>query len=513
MTRVDKIKEVRELKYINGFSIREICRRAKLSRNTVRKILRRDATKLTYSRQNNPQPIRGSIKELIETWVSEDQDVRRKQRRKALRMYEILKDAHGYKGSYETVARCYRQAKQNLNSQQAEAYIPLEFGPGEAYQFDWSPILAYIGGELVELQLGVTTLCHSRYFFARAYPCQKQELMLDLHTRAFGFFGGTCRRGIYDNLKTAVKEILKGKHRNLQERFIEFSSHYLIAPEFCNPASGNEKGRVENKIGYIIRNFFAPIPWFDSIEELNERLLAWCISCARSKTHPEIRDKTIYQVYEQEKDNLVCLPAHIFECCRIQQAIVSPISLVRLDNNYYSVPTDYISQTVQVRGYADEVVISSGSRKIGWHKRSYEWGKQIFNPYHYLSALARKPGAFRDGKPFKNWILPDIFNQYRRLLSEKYPDGDRYFVRTLILLKDYSLPEVTETLKAAVSQGVLGDSYVLALLKQKREPEVEHTVVSVRVELSKYRAPERPLSEYDTLLANRRKELQYHEPN
>ena len=196
--------------------------------------------------------------------------------------------------------------------------------------------------------------------------------MLELHTRAFDFFGGSCRRGIYDNLKTAVKHLLKGKHRNLQERFLEFSSHYLFEPEFCNPASGNEKGRVENKIGYIKRNFFAPIPRFESIEELNERLLCWCMSQARTKAHPELQDKTIYQVYEQEKDNLVCLPAHTFECCRIQQAVVSTISLVSFDNNRYSVPTEYVSQTVLVRGYANEVVISAGGRKIGWHKRSYD---------------------------------------------------------------------------------------------------------------------------------------------
>jgi len=203
----------------------------------------------------------------------------------------------------------------------------------------------------------------------------------------------------------------------------------------------------------------------------------------------------------------VYLPAHAFECCRIQPAVVSPISLIRLDNNYYSVPTDYISHTVQVRGYADEVVISSGGHTIGWHKRSYDRGKQIFNPYHYLKALARKPGAFRDGKPFKNWKLPDIFNQYRRLLAQKYPDGDLYFVRTLVLLKDYSLPEVTEAIKTAVSQGILGDSYVLALLRQNREPEAEYTTtLSVKVELSKYRAPKRPLSEYNNLLTNQRKE-------
>ena len=123
-------------------------------------------------------------------------------------------------------------------------FIPLEFGAGQAAQFDWGDVKAVIGGQLTALNVGAIQLCKSRKSYARAYPGQKQELLFDIHRREFEHFGGVPRRMIYDNMKTAVKKILKGNHRNLQERFAEFSSLYLYQAEFCNPARGNEKGRL-----------------------------------------------------------------------------------------------------------------------------------------------------------------------------------------------------------------------------------------------------------------------------
>ncbi len=116
--------------------------------------------------------------------------------------------------------------------------------------------------------------------------------MLDFHQRAFQFFGGSCERGIYDNLKTAVKAILKGRHRNVNERFKQFCSHWLFEPDFCTPAKGNEKGRVENKVGFVRRNFFVPTIRSESLEELNEWLLDFAISKARTISNPEYPDKT-----------------------------------------------------------------------------------------------------------------------------------------------------------------------------------------------------------------------------
>jgi len=323
MMSVKQIKEVRMMRQ-EGLPIREICRKAGISRNTVRKILRGQQARFKYDRQACSQPTQDSIKEIIETWVKQDSLETRKYRRTAKRMFNLLQgDEYGYKGSYASVLRCFQEVRSQLNRNPAEVFIPLDFGPGQAAQFDWGDVKAVVGDQLMPLNVGAVQLCKSRKSYARAYPGQKQELLFDVHRRAFEHFGGVPRRMIYDNLKTAVKKILKGNHRNLQERFVEFSSSYLYQPEFCNPAKGNEKGRVENLIGNIRKNFFVPGRKFASLEELNDRLLSYLISVARTNIHPESADKTRHDIYEEEKSSLMPLPGHGYECCRVTHAAVT----------------------------------------------------------------------------------------------------------------------------------------------------------------------------------------------
>jgi transposase len=502
MTRMDKINEVRKLRLLQNLQIKEIVRRTKLSRNTVRKIIRTDVTKFTYHRES-AHPVTGGIEEHIKEWLIEDQDKPKKKKRKARRICNILRDPpYNYTGSYESIAKLVKSLKKELGQKSQEVFIPLYFEPGDAFQFDWGEVEAYIKGQLVTLQCGAVQLCHSRKFYSRSYPCQKQELLLDIHRRAFEYFGGVCKRGIYDNLKTAVQKILKGNHRNLQERFLRFTSHYLYKPEFCNPAKGNEKGRIEGIIGFIRRNFFTPVPRFDSIEELNEALFRFCLSCAMQMEHPEMQGKSRHSVYLEEKELFIILPGYGFDCCRENYAAVSTTSLVYFDNNRYSVPTEYVCESVLIKGYAEEVVISHNGKEIGRHKRIYGYKQNSFNPHHYLDILLKKPRAFRDGWPFKDWNLPEVFMRYQALLNDKYPDGDHYFAKTLLLLKEWPLKEVAEAIGKAITIGILGDGYLLTLLKQPNEECPPKIIISVKDELAIYKAQQKPPSYYDSVLRN-----------
>jgi transposase len=497
MMSVRQIKEVRMLRQ-QGLPIRDICRKAGISRNTVRKILRGKEAKFTYQREPSSQPAQEPIKELIESWVKHDSLEGKKYRRTAKRMYhELQGGTYGYSGSYASVLRCFQEAHARLGKDPAEVFIPLEFGNGEAAQFDWGEVKAVIGGQLISLNLGAMQLCKSRKSYARAYPSQKQELLFDVHRRAFEHFGGVPRRVIYDNLRTAVKKILKGNHRNLQERFVEFSSLYLYESEFCNPAKGNEKGRIENQIGFIRENFFVPIPKFATIEELNDRLLSFLISVSRTKLHPNCPDQTRHEIYEQERGSFIPLPAHGYECCRVTHAAVTSYSTIHFETNQYSVPGEHVGKTVQVKGYADEVVVSLKGAEIARHKRLYSTRQQSLNPYHYLEALSRKPRAFADGLPFKEWQLPEVFQQYRRMLKERFEDGDRYFVKTLLLVREWPILEVAESIRQAIAVNALGDGCVLMILRRMRNPDYEHRSLDIRSELARYKAQQPPLSRYD----------------
>lgn len=500
MMGVKQIKTVRMLRQ-DGQPIKEICRKTGISRNTVRKILRGKEAKFTYQREESNQPAQEPIKALIEGWIKHDSLEGKKYRRTAKRMYnELRSEKYGYLGSYASALRCFKEVREKLNKDPAEVFIPLDFGPGEAAQFDWGDVKAVIGGQLTVLNVGAMQLSHSRNSYARVYPSQKQELLFDIHRRAFEHFGGIPRRVIYDNLKTAVKKILKGNHRNLQERFVQFSSHYLYKTDFCNPARGNEKGRIENLIGFIRENFFVPIPKFASLEELNDRLLSFLISVARTKMHPSIAVKTRYDVFDQEKGSLMPLPPYGYDCCRVAHAAVTSYSTVHFETNQYSVPGEYVGKTVQVKGYADEVVISMNGAEISRHKRLYSARQHSLNPYHYLEALSRKPRAFADGLPFKEWQLPEVFQHYRRMLKEKFEDGDRYFVKTLLLVKEWPIMEVAESIRQAIAANALGDSYVLMILRRMHSPSYEQKLFDIREDLAKYKAKQPPLSRYDEVL-------------
>ena len=499
---VKQIKDVRLLRH-EGMPISEICKRTGISRNTVRKILRGTKTRFSYHRAETNQPAKEPIKDLIESWVKHDQLERRKYRRSAKRMYDILVGEHCYKGSYATVSRCVNEAQEKIRKQPQEVFIPLAFSPGEAYQFDWGEVKAVLDGQLTTLNLGALQLCFSRSSYARAYRSQKQELLFDVHRRAFEYFGGVCRRGIYDNLTTAVKQLLRGNHRNLQERFVEFSSLYLFDPNFCNPARGNEKGRIENLIAFIRDNFFVPIPKFSSLDELNDRLLSFLISVARTKSHPNYPDKTRYSLYELEKTKFIPLPGHGYDCCRINHAAVTSYSTVHFETNQYSVPGQYVGKSVLVKGYADEVVISYEGVEIARHGRLYSVKQQALNPYHYLEALSRKPRAFADGLPFKEWQLPEIFQQYRRMLRERFEDGDKYFVKTLLLVKEWPILDVAEAIRQAIAVNALSDSYVLMILRRRCDPDYGHKSIDIKEELAKYRAKQPPLSRYDEILSKK----------
>jgi transposase len=506
MTGVDKIGKVRELKYLQGLSNREIGRRVGLSKTTVKKILRSDKTKFTYHRNVVNQPVTEQIKEKVKNWLKDNQSVKKKNRLTARRMETLLIAQDNYAGSYESVAKCVRDVSVELGLEKQEVYIPLYFGPGEAFQFDWGEVDAYIDGKLVTLQLAVLELCYSRRVFARVYPCQKQELMLDAHRRAFEHFGGVCGRGIYDNLKTAVKHMLKGNHRNLQEKFVRFCSHYLYKPDFCSPAKGNEKGRVEGSVGFVRRNFFVPVLRAKTLDELNDRLLSFCISSAREMEHPDTAGKTRYDMYLEEQDTLIGLHKYGFECCRETFSVIDPCSRLYFDNNRYSVPMEYVGKPVMVKGYAAEVVASYEGVEIARHGRVFGRKEQVFNPIHYLGILAKKPGALKNGLPFRDWKLPEVFPIYRRLLNERYSDGDKYFAKTLVLLKDWPLKDVVGAINKAIEMGILGDSYLLNLLRQgKGCEEKTDNEIAIKIELAKYIAQQQPAEYYDKILRNKSK--------
>jgi transposase len=404
MKSVDTIARVRREHFIRHRSIREISRDLNVSRNTARKILRSGSTEFQYEREVQSLPTIGPWREQLDRLLMANEGKAPRERLTLIRVFEELREA-GFKGSYDAVRRYAKAWGKERGSVTADAYVPLSFAAGEAYQFDWSHEVVRINNATVVLKVAHVRLCHSWMFFTRAYPRETQEMVFDAHDKAFAFFRGTCSRGIYDNMKTAVDAIFVGKDRMYNRRFLQMCSHYLIEPTACTPASGWEKGQVENQVGLVRERFFTPILRVKSLEELNGLLLDKSIAYAKAHKHPEITDQTIWQMFEAERPHLVpsagCFngfhasTAAVSKTCRTSKftQLVPTKLLVRFDNVRYSVTSRAVGRPVEVQAYADRIIIRQDGAIVAEHVRSFTRGDTIYDPWHYVPVLARKPGA------------------------------------------------------------------------------------------------------------------------
>src|SRR5258708_11890616 len=317
-------------------------------------------------------------------------------------------------------------------------------------------------------------VCRSRMLFVRVYPRETQEMVFDAHDRAFALFKGACGRGIYDNMKTAVETIFVGKQRLYNRRFLQMCSHYLVEPIACTPASGWEKGQVENQVGLVRERFFTPRLRFKNIEELNAWLLDKCIAYAKAHRHPELIEQTIWKVFEAERPKLVPYVGR-FDGFHTVPAAVSKTCLVRFDNNKYSVAPSALGPPVQIHAYADRIVIRQDGRIVAEHRRSFARGETVYDPWHYVPVLARKPGALRNGAPFKDWVLPAAMERVRRKLAGA-DDGNRQMVDILAVVLTDGLAAVEAACAEALTHGVHSAHVVLNILARQRDPPPPATI-------------------------------------
>src|SRR3979411_1162507 len=350
----ETIARIRREHFIKGKTIKEIARDLKVSRNTVRKVLRAGETSCEYERLVQPRPKLGRWAAELDGLLAGNAAKAAREQLTLIRIFEELR-GRGDDGVAMPSAVTPGDGARNADTT-AAAYVPLSFAPGEAYQFDWSHEVVLLNGVTVIVKAAHVRLCHSRMLFVRCYPRETQEMVFDAHDRAFALFKGTCGRGIYDNMKTAVETIFVGKQRLYNRRFLQMCSHYLVDPVACTPASGWEKGQVENQVGLVRERFFTPRLRFKSYDEMNAWLTDRCIAYAKAHRHPELTDQTVWQVFEVERPKLVPYAGR-FDGFHAVPASVSKTCLVRFDNNKYSVAANAVGRPVEVHAYADRIVI------------------------------------------------------------------------------------------------------------------------------------------------------------
>ena len=496
MLIVETIAKIRRDRLVQGKSIRSISRDRQLSRNTVRKVLRSEKTiPPSYHRDAQPRPKLGDFVAQLNDLLESNKKVPRRERLTFLHMFESLREA-GYAGGYDAVRR-YAHGWQSRQEHTADgAFVPLIFDPGEAYQFDWSHEIVVLGGITQTIKVAHTRLCHSRMRLIAGYPRETQEMVFDAHNQAFEFFGGSCIRGIYDNMKTAVDAVYAGKARKFNRRFEEMCLHYLVEPVACSPGAGWEKGQVENQVQNCRERFFVPRPNFESLAALNSYLRDRCIAEAKRLRHPEFPSETVFEVYQRERQTLIPYVSR-FDGYRALTVATSKTCLVRYDRNQYSVASSAAAKPVELKAYADRVVIRHQGKIVAIHARCFGRDQVIYDPWHYVPILARKPGALRNGAPFRDWDLPDSLRRVRAHFSD-LDDGDRQMVKVLNAVLTDSLEEVTTACEAALQAGTVSADIILNLLSRNQAPEPVASIdtpASLRVE----QAPLANCERYDRL--------------
>ena len=495
MVTVETIGKVRRAYWVQGKKIRAIAREMKLARDTVRRIVRSGETERVYQRKEQPLPKLGSFGEALDKLLSDNTAKSKRERVTTKRLFEQLR-SEGFTGGYDAVRRYARRWRERHASATAAAFIPLSFATGEAYQFDWSHEIVILDGVTVEVKVAHMRLCHSRMPFVRAYPREAQEMVFDAHDKAFQFFKGQCTRGIYDNMKTAVDAIYVGKERQFNRRFLQMMSHYLVEPVVCTPGAGWEKGQVENQVGNLRERLFVPRPRFKTLADLNGWLIDECVRYAKEQAHPEFTDRSVFDVFEVERGKLIEYRGP-FDAYRSTQASVSKTCLVRFDNNKYSVKAKAVGRPVDIYAYADRLVIRQSGEIVGEHPRTFGRDKIEYNPWHYVPVLARKPGALRNGAPFKDWELPTALGRVQKKLKG-VKDGDRQMVTILTAVLTDGLATVEAACAEALESGTHSADVILNILARRTAPVVP-SPVAIPASLALTLAPRADCARYDGL--------------
>jgi transposase len=461
---MDQWTEIRRKVLVEGASKRSIHRDYGIGHQALAKILAHAEPPGYQMAEIRRKPVLGPHLATIEQILADDKEAPPKQRHTARRIFERLRDEHGYTGCYSQVQMAVKKAKVRAQ----EAFVPLSHPPGEA-QFDFGEAIVEIAGERVKAHLGVITLPYSDTYFVSAYPRECTETFQAAHVSGFAFFGAVPRRIAYDNTAIAVKKII-GSERELTRGFLTLESHHLFDHHFCNVGRGNEKGHVENHVGYCRRNLLVPVPSFASWAALNEYLAAACYADLFRRVRGKVGTKA--ERLAEDRAVMLALSDETFEPRRVVQGHANSLSLVRFDRNDYSVPTSYAHHEVTVLGGIEEVAITSGTNVIARHPR--HWGKEhtTFDPIHYLALLERKPGAIDFARPLEHWALPACFATLRRRLEADLGSrGTREFIKVLRLLEGATLAALTKAVESAIAIGATGsDAIALILLHHAEQP-------------------------------------------
>ena len=449
------------------------------------------------------RPVIGPLVPFVEAILEADRRAPRKQRHTAHRIWQrILAERPEQKVAEVTVRQYVRERKAELGWSTRAVCVPQSYQLGQEGQVDWYEAWAELSGESVRLQVFTMRSMASGAAFRRAYHRATQQAFLEAHEHAFNYFQGVFAVLRYDNLKAAVKKILRGYRREETARFIAFRSHWRFSSEFCSPYEAHEKGGIESEAGYFRRNHWVPVPKARDLEDLNAQLLASCRADERRQIAAQ--SQPVGALIIEERAHLLPLAEDGFDLADISFPRVDGLGCVRVRTNLYSAPVD-VGRTVEVRLHPSCVEVWNEGRCLARHERCYERHQQVLDLEHYLDVLERKPGALIGSKPLAAWRQRGLWPEsYDRLLAELIgwhgkQSGTRQMIQVLSLIRQHGHPRVRAAVEEARALGCSDVAAIRHLAEAVDLVRARSTIIELGA-LSRYERPKPSLTDYDGLL-------------
>ncbi|HUX16528.1 MAG TPA: IS21 family transposase [Phycisphaerae bacterium] len=468
--------------YRDGMSVRAIARTFHHSRRKIRQVLAEPQPR-PYTRVQEPAaPKLGPFKAVIDRILTDDEEAPPKQRHTAAQVFRRLRDEEKYAGGYDQVRRYIGLRRKR----DRETFIPLAHDPGRRLELDFGHIYADFPEGRRQVAVLLPTWSWSNCPYARALPTERIEAILSGMVSAFEFFGCVPREAWWDNPRTVVQAVLRGRERLVHPAYAALASHYAFEPLFCMPARGNEKPYAENRVYDLQRRWATPVPAVKDYDDLNAHLLRQCLEERQRTSHGQT--ETIGVRFERERAAAIALPLHAFDPCVQEPRKADKYQTVAYDGNRYSVPRRWAFEAVMVKAYVERVEVVAGGQTIARHGRSYGQGEQVLDPCHYLVTLGRRPAALDHSSVFRDWRLPATFDALRTSLEERHGPlaGARHYIRVLQLLAEHPVARVEQGIALCRPKG-LGDAEAIRReverLALREAPSTSPEVAAIRPEL------------------------------
>jgi transposase len=507
-SRVEQFEQIRRDRDREGLSIRGLAVRHGVHRRTVKQALASPMPPSKRAPVGRPAPKLGPYRSVIDGWLEADRVAPRKQRHTARRIYRRLVDEHGADVAESTVRQYVRARKRAMGLVVGDVFVPQVHAPGVEAEVDWGEALVVLGGVSVTAHLFVMRASFSGAAFCQASLVETQQAFLELHVQAFEWFGGVFPEIKFDNLKSAVKKVLKGRRRVESDRFVALRSYYLFASQFMTPGieGAHQKGGVEGEVGRYRRNHLVPVPQLRDLAELNAVLLAGCEQDLARRI--DGRAVTVGQAWAVERPLLLMLPAEPFDACETAAPRVDAKSLVTIRQNRYSVPVRLAGLKVSARIGAREITINHSGREVAVHERLHGKFGTSAQLDHYLELLARKPGglehsvALHQERDRGSW--PECFDRLWVGLVERYgrSDAARQMVDVVLLCREHGPARVELAVRGALAAGAIDGRAVAVLARRtpSTTPTTPAPLTGLSARLAAHERPEPDLTDYDQLL-------------